>query len=96
MLSFQEQQATKIMKDLVVRGGDFENADGTGGESIFGKNLNGSQIFHHHHKDSTPRFNGENLRPVFGKVIKGMGVVSSIEHQPTDSASARPFNEVCI
>lgn len=56
-----------------------------------GPNMNGSQFFittvRTHHLD------GKHV--VFGKVVKGMGVLRSIEHQPTNEQDC-PLKEVLI
>ncbi|GAB2282569.1 Peptidyl-prolyl cis-trans isomerase cyp40 [Dionaea muscipula] len=90
----------RIIKGLMIQGGDISAGDGTGGESIYGltfddenfeakherkgilsmvnsgPNTNGSQFFitttQTHHLD------GKHV--VFGRVIKGLGVIRSIEH----------------
>jgi peptidyl-prolyl isomerase D len=56
-----------------------------------GPNTNGSQFFIT--TTCTPHLDGRHV--VFGKVLKGMGVVRSIEHTPTGDQD-RPLQEVLI
>lgn len=106
----------RVIKEFIIQGGDFENANGTGGESIYGKsfddknfqmkherkgmlymanagpNTNGFQFFIVTNR--TPHLDGKHV--LFGKVLKGMGIVRSLEHQPTDSSTDLPLNELRI
>eukprot|EP00250_Pteridium_aquilinum_P004826 c15024_g1_i1 orf=500-1615(-) len=56
-----------------------------------GQNTNGSQFFIS--TTRTPQLDGKHV--VFGKVVKGMGIVRSIEHNPTDDSDC-PLYEVLI
>lgn len=105
----------RIIKGLLIQGGDISAGDGTGGESIYGStfedenfelkherkgilsmvntgpNTNGSQFFitttQTHHLD------GKHI--VFGRVIKGLGVIRSIEHTDVNEDN-RPAVDIIV
>ncbi|XP_028555982.1 peptidyl-prolyl cis-trans isomerase CYP40, partial [Dendrobium catenatum] len=63
----------RLIKGFMIQGGDISAGDGTGGESIYGLKFDDENFeLKHERKD------GKHV--VFGKVVKGIGVVRAIEH----------------
>jgi peptidyl-prolyl cis-trans isomerase B (cyclophilin B) len=90
----------RVVKGILVQGGDFTKGNGSGGRSIYGDKFKDENFYLRHygagwlsmanegayHTNSSqffitlaslPVFDGFNV--VFGKVLKGMGVVRRIE-----------------
>ncbi|CAI9110126.1 OLC1v1010102C1 [Oldenlandia corymbosa var. corymbosa] len=105
----------RVIRGLLVQGGDNSAGDGTGGESIYGlkfedenfdlkherkgmlsmantgPNTNGSQFF----ITTTQSSQMDGKHVVFGRVIKGLQVIRSIEHVKT-SENECPTVDVLI
>ncbi len=114
-LSYKDTVFHRVINRFMIQGGDFTNADGTGGESIYGEKFADENFLLRHEQpgmlsmaNSGPDSNGSQFflttvncphldgkHVIFGRVIKGMGIVNEVEVLPTDKDD-RPLKEVRV
>lgn len=114
-LHYKGSQFHRLIKEFMIQGGDIENANGTGGESIYGNkfedenftcshldrgflamansgpNTNGSQFYITF--KATEWLDGKHV--VFGKVVKNLELLDTIEALPTGENDL-PEQEIVI
>lgn len=96
----------KLVRQLMVQGGDIVNFDGTSGESIYGSHFQDEDLKTLHNQEgllsmvnegkpntnssqfvitmaTCPQLNNTNV--VFGKVIKGLGIIKDLNEIPTNN-----------
>ncbi|CAG9580228.1 unnamed protein product [Danaus chrysippus] len=104
-LTYKGMVFHRVVKDFMIQGGDFTNANGTGGESIYGGTFEDETFELQHDRpyllsmaNRGKDTNGSQffiVHVVFGHVVTGAALVRQLEALPVDR-NARPLQDVVV